>query len=400
MDFYKSHTHQIELWYIDCTKNRGIEMPQNVNNSVQQIESLKKDLTSSYNIRNRIFLLFLVVSLTPICIIGSISYFSSRATITKQTTEYSLAALTQTVANIQLKLAEFENVSIRLFINKDFNSTLANFVKMKGGVSDSQKKIIEDYFNEYMISNKDIFAFMFISNPKYERSIVITKDFQSDFLNLIRHFKETNSYQSIVKAEGGIVWSNTIKLNRNNFVILGRYIKDLGSGEPLGILAIVVDEDEIDQLANLNIYNQLNISFGELENYSFIINNEGEIVSSPFKEEIGKNVTQIMKDTKPLKPILGSPVSNRDYGSEINQGSFITEVNNKQTLVTYKSIGSKIGVGGKSGWNLLSLAPTSYLYEDAYMVGFTTLILGIIFGILAIFLSIYVAKLIDQQKMR
>jgi hypothetical protein len=70
-----------------------------------------------------------------------------------------------------------------------------------------------------------------------------------------------------------------------------------------------VDEDKIDQLANQTIYNQLNISFNELESYSFIINNDGEIVSSPFKEEIGKNVTQIMKETKPLQPILGNLVS-------------------------------------------------------------------------------------------
>jgi methyl-accepting chemotaxis protein len=361
-----------------------------------QIKSLKNNFLSSKKIRTRIILFFLFVSLVPICVIGSLSYISFRATITKKTAQYSLDLLTQTVSNIQLKLAEFENISVRLFINKEFNDILGNYVSVKDGTS-LQKKIIEDYFNEYMISNKDVFAFMFICNSKNEKSIVITKDYYQDFLNLTRHFRETYSYQSIVKAGGGIVWSSTIKLNGNHFVILGRYIKDLTTGEPLGILAIVVDEDKIDQLANQTIYNQLNISFNELESYSFIINNDGEIVSSPFKEEIGKNVTQIMKETKPLRPILGNLVSNRDYGSEINQGSFITEVNKKQMLVTYKSIGSKIGVGGKSGWNLLSLAPTAYLYQEVSSIGLITLVIGIAFVILAIFLSFYVANLIKTN---
>jgi len=66
-------------------------------------------------------------------------------------------------------------------------------------------------------------------------------------------------------------------------------------------------------------------------------------------------------------------------------------------LVTFKSIGSKIGVGGKSGWILVSLAPTSYLYKQASAISYTTLILGIIFGILAILASFYVANLVNNK---
>jgi hypothetical protein len=196
-----------------------------------QIKSLKNNFLSSKKIRTRIILFFLFVSFVPICVIGSLSYISFRTTIIQKTTQYSLDLLTQTVSNIQLKLAEFENISVQLFINKEFNDILGNYVSVKDGTS-LQKKIIEDYFNEYMVSNKDVFAFMFICNSKNEKSIVITKDYYQDFLNLTRHFRETYSYQSIVKAGGGIVWSSTIKLNGNHFVILGRYIKDLTTGEP------------------------------------------------------------------------------------------------------------------------------------------------------------------------
>ncbi|HBF39834.1 MAG TPA: hypothetical protein DDW50_21310 [Firmicutes bacterium] len=365
--------------------------------NIQPTEVQWKKRRIYFSIQNKIIFFFLLVSLVPICIIGSFSYFCAKADVTRKTAQYSIDMLTQTVANIQLKLAEFENISVRLFINNDFNEALANYIKSRDGSSAFRKKNIEDYFNEYMISNQDIFAFMFICDTDNSKSIIITKDYYDDFSSLTKHFTETSSYQNIMVAGGGIVWSNTIKLNRNHFLILGRHIKDAATGDPLGILAIVVDEDKIDQLANLTLYNKLNISLGNMEQYSFIINNDGEIISSPFKMDIGKNIAILMQNIEPLKPIL-KYTGDRDYGNEINQGSYITKVNNQSMLVTYKSIGSKIGIGGKSGWHLISVAPTSFLYEELRMVGFTTLLLGIVFGIVAVVISFYVASLVGADK--
>jgi hypothetical protein len=351
------------------------------------------------SVRNKIVFSFLLVALAPSGIIGSFSYFCSKNMVIQKTANYSLDMLTQTVANIQLKLAEFESISLRLFINKDFNGALADYVEPKDGSDEVKRKNIMDHFYEYMISNKDIFAFMFISDTDNGKSIIIAKDYYEDFHNLSRNFCKTHSYQSIMTAAGGIVWSNTLKIHRNHFVILGRHIKDTATGEPLGILAIVVDEERIDQLANLTLYNKLNISLGNMERFSFIINNDGEIISSPFKQDIGKNIEKLMKDTKPLKPIM-KYAGDRDYGSEINQGSYVTLVNDQPTLVTFKSIGSKIGIGGRSGWHLISLAPTSFLYDGLRRIELATWILAAIFGGLAVLFSFYVAALVDRVERR
>lgn len=348
-------------------------------------------------IRNRLICCFLLVSLTPVMLIGFLAYNSSRAAIMKKIKQYSQAELGQTVANIQSKLAEFENTSVRLFINKGFNSNLA---LLAGAQDENQfllaKREVESSFKEYMISNPDIFGFMFICDPDLERSVVITKDYYDDFIQLIQNFKAHNGYRNICAAGGGIVWSSAIKINRSHFVLLGRQIKDMASGESLGVLAIIVDEEKIDQLINLNIYNRLYISLAEIESYSMVINNEGEIVSTPFKEDIGKNFSSIIKETKPLDEIF-TFVSDRDYGSEINQGSFITEVNGRQTLVTFKTIGSKVGIGGKSGWHLLSLAPTAYLYADVRKFGVTTLFLGLVCAVIAVLGSLYVSSIINKH---
>ncbi len=349
-------------------------------------------------IRKRLIFSFMMLSLTPIFMIGFLSYYYCQTAITRKITRYSQAELMQTVANVQTKLAEFENTLVRLFINTEFNSALTAL----GAANEetqfvAAKKGIEAQFKEYMISNQDIFGFMFMCEPNLDHSVLITKDYYDEFTELVRDFKEQNAYRNIMTAGGGIVWSSALKINRSHFVLLGRQIKETSTGDSLGILGIILDEERIDQLINLNIYTRLYISLAEIGSYSLVINNEGEIVSTPFKEDIGKDFSKIIKETKPLDEIF-SLVSNRDYGSEVNQGSFITEVYERPTLVTFKTIGSKVGIGGKSGWHLLSLAPTSFLYADVKRLAYATLGLGLIFAVVSVGISFYLTSLLDKKQ--
>jgi hypothetical protein len=357
----------------------------------------RKRLQTNGLIRNRLILSFILLSLTPIFIIGFLSYYYCQRAITRKITQYSQAELMQTVANVQTKLAAFESTLVRLFINTEFNSTL---VALSDAEEEPQfllaKKRIEAHFKEYMISNQDIYGFMFMCEPNLDHSVLITKDYYDEFMALIKDFENQNAYRNIMTAGGGIVWSSALQLNRSHFVLLGRQIKNKSTGESLGILGIILDEERIDQLINLNIYTRLYISLPEIGSYSLVINNDGEIVSTPFKEDIGKDFSKIIKETKPLDEIF-SLVSDRDYGSEVNQGSFITEVNRRPTLVTFKTIGSKVGIGGKSSWHLLSLAPTSYLYAEVRTLGYTTLILGLIFAVASVGISFYLTSFIDKK---
>ena len=350
----------------------------------------------SRNIRLRLIICIIVITITPMTIIGMISYFYSRSIIIKKISQYSIAILTQTAANIQLKLAEFESHSVKLFINKEFDRLLEDHIKENIDNSPSKKEI-EAYFNEYLIDNQNISAFMFICDTNQKRSIIVAQDDNHGIAaDLTNSFTTQSAYRNIVKAGGGIVWSSPITINRSHFVILGRYIKVISSGEPLGVLAIVIDEDQIDRLANMTIYNRLYTSPDEIENYSIIINDNGEIVSTPFKEDIGKNIATIMRDVRPLEALF-TPVSSHDYDSGLTQGGFITAVNQKQTLVTYTAIGSKIGVDGKSGWHLLNLAPTSHLYAEIRSVGLIALLLGLVFGLLSVLIAFYSASFFRQS---
>lgn len=345
-------------------------------------------LYTNISVRGKFILFFLIFSLTPILIIGVISNNSFKRVVMDKIVRYSLAELGQTAVNLQLKMAEYETISLQLFVNKEFNAILENFVDTENSFSNNAiHKSLETCFNEYMTNNKDLLGFMFLSYLDNERSIVVTKDFQKEFIGFKSGFKGTSAFGNIMKADGGVVWSNAIKVNQNNYVILGRLIKRLSSGKPLGILAIIIDEDKIDQLVNLTIYNDLNNSLNGIENYSLIINHRGEIISSPFKEDIGTSVSQITRNIIPEKSILGNSIPGRE--SKTDHGSFIVDVNHKESLVTYKAIGSKIEIGGENGWYLINLAHTSFLYEERQKVAMITLILGVVFGALAVLVSFY-----------
>ena len=354
-------------------------------------------LSGNFSIRKRFLLFFLAFSLTPIIIIGIISNNSFKKLVMEKIVRYSLAELGQTAVNLQLKMAEYETISLQLFVNKEFNAILEDFVDIENSFpSNTIQNLVETCFNEYMTNNQNLVGFMFLSVSDNERSIIVTKDFQKEFTRFKSGLKGNSAFRNIMKADGGIVWSNAIKLNQNNYVILGRLIKRLSNGKPMGILAIIIDEDQIDQLVNLTIYNDLNNSLNGIENYSFIINSNGEIVSSPFKEAIGTCVPQILRNIIPGKSVLRNSFPGRE--SKINQGSFIVDVNHKKSLVTYKAIGSKIEIGGKNGWYLINLAYTSFLYEERQIVAVTTLILCLVFGVLAVWVSFYTTKKVYSEQ--
>lgn len=87
-------------------------------------------------IRNKLIFFFLLVSLVPIILIGALSFVSSRRDMVQKIQEYSISEINQAVAQMQLKLEEFENIGVQLSISTKVgvggsNSWhLLSFVKM------------------------------------------------------------------------------------------------------------------------------------------------------------------------------------------------------------------------------------------------------------------------------
>lgn len=340
-------------------------------------------------IRYKLIGFFLVISLLPLGIVGTMSYTSSKEAMVQKITEYSLKVTTQSVANLQQKLRELENVAGQLLLNQAFIEALVRLESSPddGGL-EALKKTAAAFFNTYMISYQDIGAMVFIGEGGPERIVTVTKDYAAEMPGFIRRFRRTRSYQDILRAGGSSVWVSSLKLGASHYELLGRSLKHPETGKSMGILTIFIDEEKFDRLVNFYLYNQADLAMDQVKNYALIIDEQGKVVSTPFKEDIGKPVGRMITGIAPLRELLRGKTSDRDYGGEQNQGSYLTRVNGQSSLVVYKSIGSETGIGANSRWHLLSITLTSYLYREAWAVGLNTLMLGLTVAFLTIFLSV------------
>ena len=230
---------------------------------------------------------------------------------------------------------------------------------------------------------------MFVFDADKRCSIVVAGDDSALFADLPSDFITGNAYENTVKAGGGIVWSSPLPIGRGHFAVMSRYIKVISTGEPLGVLAVVIDEEQIDRLTNPGVYGPSYASPEEIQHYSVIIDNAGRIISTPFKEDIGRNISAVMRDLRPLAAILHSG-GNGGSGGRAVQSSYITEINREETMVTFAAIGSKSSAGGKSGWHLLHLTFVAHYNTGLRVVGLYTLFLSLGFGALAALTAFYV----------
>lgn len=346
-------------------------------------------------IRNKLIIFFLLLSLVPILIIGSLSFVSSRKAMVEKIKEYSLKESTQTVGYMQFKLNEFENIAVQLHLNKEFNDAVSNYIINSDSAPHAVQSITA-FYNNYMINYPDIFAFMLVSDSPSPTPVIVCKDYKEELLAFSTQLKTTDFYRSLRTVGGGLAWGPPAKIDGENFLFLARRLTSRETGEQLGVLMLIVDEEKVDYVLNSSIYRDLSLSLDNIPQYSVVIDSQGTIISTPYKPEIGENIAQYLENMEPLTRLLSGEVSDRDYGSEINQGTFITLLQQEPVLITYQSIASKVGIGGKSGWNLLNITLLSYLYAEANTVGYTTLFIGVIFVVLAVYISFLVSSSISK----
>ncbi|MBA2132942.1 cache domain-containing protein [Hydrogenispora sp. UU3] len=355
-------------------------------NPTKEQASRKQPILQRISVRKILFCLLIVLTLTPVLIVDLISQGNFKRAVTDKVTRYSLAELTQAVNNIQTKLAAYEAISLQLFVNNDFLAALEKYYD-HGDKARAAAETVKACFNEYMKNNADLYGFMFVSASDRVEPLVVTRDWQQDFHDLSRQFKETHAYRSIMEADGGIVWAAPWQVNRSNYLLLGRLFKRISTGARLGIIAIVIDEEKIDHLVNLAFYHEFNNSWNGIEKYSLLINRRGEIISSPFKEDIGKKATQLIDQ---MLPTDGANVAGDETGKG-QQGSFIATFNQEQNFVTYKAV-------GRNGWYLVNLVSASFLYKERRVVTVITLVLCLFFGALALCLSLYLTKRVGKER--
>jgi methyl-accepting chemotaxis protein len=335
------------------------------------LKSVKPDHNSFLNhlsIRNRLILIFLIVSLIPLTFMGFISYYISKAAISDKITQYSLRELTQITNNLNLELKKYEDFTYSTLSNRVINQTLTECVyDPKLSILDINQRLRNIFDSQTMTWDSDEIEVLFCSSQKNINYTAGTGNVEAE------DFRKTSAYQKAIAENGKVYW-----FYQNGCLGFCRFISNIITRQSIGVVAVILNISRLDQVINYTLYKQAaNLSKPMIlkRPYSMIINREGVILSSPFTDDLGKNITVFTPDRNLLKKLAA-------LGEET--GKFPEQVKNKAVLMTVNPIAEK-------GWYLLGVAPNSYLYAESVMVGLWALGLGIIMSIIVIFISINVA---------
>ncbi|HHT48540.1 MAG TPA: methyl-accepting chemotaxis protein [Firmicutes bacterium] len=345
------------------------------------------------SIRKRLIIVFLLVSLVPLCVIGSISYFSSRSALSSKAAQYSMDSLVKTGYILEMKLAEYADVSLQMQIDRSLNETISNYVKAENDYDMVLASIVlKRAIERYLYADEGIAGLMFLGETEKHFVALGSIKLQPDF-------RETEFYAQVLSAGGRVVWASSPYVMEDSdqaYILAGRLIEDLNTGRPLGVFLTFVSEESIDRLVNYSVYQEPDIQ----ESYFMLISRTGQIAALPKKagkEHVGKDLSDFLNNSAALQEIIGG-------GAEKN--ALFTGLFKENVLLTVGRMGSQQQLAASSwegqttataeelgtyDWYLLGITPTSYLYQEARSVGVTTLILGVIFGGGAVLLSLLVA---------
>lgn len=216
---------------------------------------------------------------------------------------YARSEMKQIAANLKVKMDDYENISFQLTANQDLNNMLQEYVTATETYGVSQFNLTFSHFMDgYAFFDPVIgeAVFLDLNNPR--RKALTMGEFVSN--QFLRSFRESEQYRRITAAGGKIVWFGPLSLrgNQDYFLVLGRQINHLYSGEPLGLFLLFLRERYLDYSINDHLYKEEHFLGGKLKSdYFLLVDGEGTVLSSPFKEEIGTKVASLFSDPGSLR---------------------------------------------------------------------------------------------------
>lgn len=305
--------------------------------------------------RFKLIITLLALVEIPLIILSFMLFAWIKDIISDKFSESALQSIRQSTKNLDFTLEELRNYSNVMLTNRSF----INLLKNRKSAAPNE---IENMLRSFFTSGDNIEGIYIYSGPD---------SFSIGSEKVIKRNDNAEWFKELLKTEGEVKWigtrHETVKMMSGSFdkyfFSLGRKLVDIFSLEELGILLIDVDESILEDSYKDHVAN------GSVE--AFICDTKGNIISHTDKRKIGTNIS-----SKPyIKMVLNS---------SSNSGEFSYKKGKINTMVIYST--SKV-----SGWKLVNVIPSSYLYREINniesIVLFTGLALTLFSFVIAVFLS-------------
>ncbi|HBE79025.1 MAG TPA: hypothetical protein DDW65_14810, partial [Firmicutes bacterium] len=313
---------------------------------------------SKISIQRRLILFFLILSIIPIVFMGYLSYTSSRAAISNKIVTYSQESLIQASLNLQLSLKKYEDLAMQLIINSETNNTVVSFINNGSGAEQ-----LKDLLKSTVGGDENVRS-LFIGSIN-DGSCVGAGFEDPNLTNLFLKLKQTKAFTEALKEPDQTYWG----IYDSDMVMI-RVIKDFSTGEPIGVYGVVFFGYQLTKKMSPGRYENSGESAKDLP-YTIIVRRDGEILTSPNVDDIGKNLTQLLRSSK-MAEVLKQ--------NQSQKGMLYDHFSNDSVLVTYDQINSR-------NWYLLGISSNVYLFKEINNVGFLTVIFVVIVSMIAMIIA-------------
>jgi len=340
---------------------------QNVRRKINIRKIFAEIYTPKSTISKRLIFSFLIISILPICLIGSYSFISTYNDMEMKSKDFSAKISTQISNNIAYVFDSFVDKINRISSN---NVILHELYNLQSYDKDAYSPIEIKQTLASIIGagiGIDSVEICSQSGARIYYSLPISKGSARDS-KLLYDTSRTND----------VVWkiANKEMLGDNNrYIIISKNMRlDPNSDEIAGYCLMSIKREYVDELCK---YNTL-----ENKHYIIITTKEGLIISHPDKNMV---LTQI--DPNILNKIDSMELQNT--GKEKTEKIFSFNMQEGNSLVSYSIL-------DLNGWRIISVIPYAYLMNSTVQNGILTLSIVFILIILSILFALVITSSISS----
>lgn len=278
-------------------------------------------MKKSIGIRGKVIIAFVLFIIIPITVIGSLSYYDTKAVLAGQLEQSNLKSIDSVDKYYVLQLTD----RIEGFLNmyaEDPNI----------GQALTSRKYINDLMVEWASSVKSMpdISSIYLGTTEGKMYMVPYDELPADF-----DPRERPWFQDASASSWKTVWTKPYLDAGTNGMILSvaRQVKG-ADGAAIGVLSLDVKLDKLVQLLS-------NTKIGK-NGYVLLLDSEGNAIVAPGKDMLGKN----MKSNVWLKEVF-----------EKYRGSFASNINGKDVILSYLTV-------EKTGWKLIGIMPKEELEKE------------------------------------
>jgi len=255
--------------------------------------------------------------------------------------DYCTLVIDQAAASLAAFLEDYEDATFQFVANQDLNRLLLEYVSAADTYEIAPyNQAFSNFLEGYTFSRRGVYDAVFVDESNRNRKALTMRE--SLPASYTKAFRNSSTYERIIDADGKAVWAFGEDCARAgmNCVIVGRRIKHLFTQKPLGIVAIMIDADELARVVNDYLHDHFYFSVGTVKaNYTVIVDREGCIISGP-------GAARPSRDEKPalLRELYPNPPVGRA------EGRFTGNLRGEDVLVVFRPVSD-------TGWR--SFVPVS-----------------------------------------